>query len=101
MKALIIIVALLVLSGCTVTAEIGAGWNGNLYDATSWDNRGAVGANLALRGSRQYTKRVQGHCEYRHLSQYDAGRPFESFDEYESSVDHVGCGISVRLFGDE
>lgn len=71
---------------------IGAGWNGNLSGSSvPWDNADAVGAYFQLAHEWGLGDNASVLAHWTHISQYDAGKPFN--DRPESSVDHLGVAI--------
>ena len=78
------------LLSAVLILEIGAGANGNfMLDNDSWDNADGVGGYFSLR-----LESDKWLCHLTHYSQWDVGPPFN--DEYESSLDHIGCAVGLR-----
>lgn len=103
MKLLFTLISLLLLSGCSLHLEIGAGKNDRIGllapTRVDWVDHGGVGAYVGILGKRDLTDRVDGMCYYKHFSQYDVGKPFDG--RAEDTLDAYGCGVSIRLFGKE
>ena len=93
----------LLLSGCAVQLEAGAGVNDRLFAVAGaenkhWDGSNTAAAYLGVRAERKFSDRVDGFCKYAHYSQWSRSWPVN--DRSEDWLDHVGCGVSVRIFGE-
>ncbi len=95
---IMLIAATLALSGCAGIpyADIGTGINKSFTNDTyEWEDQGAA-AFLGEVGIEWIhpNELMTSKCRYLHLSQINAGTPFDN--RPESSVDHFGCSVGVR-----
>jgi hypothetical protein len=92
MKLLVIIVLHAIANTAAaddyIYLEIGLGNNTNITGASiEWDDAGATGAWLSL-GYREEYGNWYSAVHWTHVSQYEAGPPWN--DDDESSLDHFG-----------
>jgi len=59
-----------------------------------WQDQGGVAFAGELGVEVASGRRSRAVCRYIHISQVNVGPPFN--DDSESSVDHLGCGVSFR-----
>lgn len=92
-----ILISLVTLGGCAVTAE--TAFYAPLVDTRTQTSRrdgfagdGAI-ARIEIKASRRYTKRVSASCSYMHVSNTHSRLSEEDW------IDAVGCGAQVTLFG--
>lgn len=101
---MLVILSVLLLSGCSVHLEVGAGkndrfnWTGKSFTDDDWIDHGGVGAYIGVEGRRRFSDRVDGMCYVKHYSQWNVGWPVD--DRREDNLDTYGCGVSVRIFGE-
>ena len=79
--------------------ELGAGHHESFFNSThEWENGGGVGCYARLSHEfKEWWKGVTPLVNYSHYSQCDVGPPFN--DKQESSLDHFGVGIRIKLGG--
>lgn len=103
MKIIAALLTLILMSGCSIYAEVGVGKNDKFYnlgtEADNWIGSDDVGAYLGIEARRSLSERVDGMCYYKHFSQWVRGWPVDKRDE--DWLDTFGCGVSVRIFGDK
>lgn len=100
MRNIVIGLVMVLLAGCAGSyAELGMGYNDNLFGGEDWDNAGSGIFGAAIEVGQEWdvpnNPNMNVKCRWLHLSHYSAGPPFNN--ERESSVDHIGCAVGYKL----
>lgn len=101
MRPVVVVLALLLLAGCNATpyAELGMGWNTQIYGGDEWIDGGAgpTGATIEVGGEWDVpnNENLSTKCRWLHISQWTVGPPWN--DNLESSVDHFGCAVRMEF----
>lgn len=77
--------------------EVGAGSNNSWFNNEyKWRDNGGVGFYGQIRHEwPAIYSRIQHVIHYTHISQWEVGPPFNN--KHESSVDHVGVSLRIKL----